>query len=137
MATFTEKEQQSHRETFIRDCKQKAWGAACHAEWISKELDELLGDFGKLKSEDERLADEIKQLELAVDSHTKDNRDKRKAIQERRTQLSKQMEILAEHHVKGQQGLNGLYQSVEASLQLAKHAETWEWKEVTPAANFD
>jgi hypothetical protein len=30
----------------------------------------------------------------------------------------------------GQQVLNGLYQSVEASLQLAQHAETWEWKEV-------
>jgi cytochrome c-type biogenesis protein CcmE len=29
-----------------------------------------------------------------------------------------------------QQGLSGLYQSIEANLQLAKHAETWEWKEV-------
>jgi hypothetical protein len=30
----------------------------------------------------------------------------------------------------GQQALNGLLQSIEASLQLAVHAETWEWKEV-------
>lgn len=110
----------------------KAWGAACHAEWVSKELDDLLAEYGKLKSEDERLADEIKQLEGALDSHTKDNRDKRKTLQERRTQLSKQMEVFAEHHAKGQQGLDGLYQSVEASLQLAKHAETWEWKEASP-----
>jgi hypothetical protein len=31
----------------------------------------------------------------------------------------------------GQRGLNELHQSIEANLQLAKHAETWEWKEVS------
>jgi hypothetical protein len=30
----------------------------------------------------------------------------------------------------GQQALNGLHQSIEGGLALAKHAETWEWKEV-------
>jgi hypothetical protein len=30
----------------------------------------------------------------------------------------------------GQRGLNALHQSIEANLQLAKHAERWEWKEV-------
>jgi hypothetical protein len=34
----------------------------------------------------------------------------------------------------GQQALGGLHQSIEASLQLAAHAETWEWKEVDATA---
>ena len=42
MATFTEEQQKTHREAFINDGRQKAWNAACHAEWISKELDDLL-----------------------------------------------------------------------------------------------
>ena len=28
---------------------------------------------------------------------------------------------------------NELYQTIEASLQLAAHAETWEWKEAIAA----
>jgi hypothetical protein len=34
--TFTDKQQKEHRETFIHECRQKAWSALCHAEWISK-----------------------------------------------------------------------------------------------------
>jgi chromosome segregation ATPase len=129
MATFTEEQQQTHRAAFINDCRQKAWNAACHAEWISTELDALLDQFTKLKEEDDRIETETKELEGAVDSHTKDNRDKRKTLQERRNVLAKQLETIGANHAQGQQALNGLYQSIEASLQLAKHAEKWEWKE--------
>jgi len=37
-----------------------------------------------LKAEDEKPEAEIKSLDLAPDYHTKDSRDKRKALQERR-----------------------------------------------------
>ena len=53
---------------------QKAWSAACHADWIAKQLDKLIEDYGKLKAEDEKLEVEIKTLETAVDHHTKDSR---------------------------------------------------------------
>jgi hypothetical protein len=56
-----------------------------------------------------------------VDSPSKDNRDKRKALQERRNALAKQME----RHVKsvndGQRAANTLYASIETSLALSKH----------------
>ena len=63
------------------------------------------------------------------DSHTKDNRDKRKVLQERRSTIAKGMQILQAEMQQGQQGLNGLHQSIEGSLQLAAYAQTWEWKE--------
>jgi hypothetical protein len=44
--------------------------------------------------EDEKLEGEIKTLEIAVDAHTKDNRDKRKSLQERRNAVAKGMTLL-------------------------------------------
>jgi hypothetical protein len=67
-----------------------------------------------------------------VDAHTKDNRDKRKALQERRNGLSKQMEFLGQTIQEGNSKVNNLYAGIETNLALAKHAETWEWKEVNP-----
>jgi len=131
MATFTEERQKKHRDAFIEDCHQKAWGAACHAEWISIQLDKLVEDARKLTAEDEKLDAEIKALDTAVDSHTKDNRDKRKAMQERRNTLAKGMQLLVKNMQDGQQALTGFHQSIEANLALAKHAETWEWKEAS------
>jgi uncharacterized protein YlxW (UPF0749 family) len=76
---------------FIKDCRQEAWGAACHANWIGGQLDKLIEDYGKLQADDEKLEGEIKVLETAIDSHTKDNRDKRKALQERCNILAKKI----------------------------------------------
>jgi hypothetical protein len=132
--TFKDSEQHTHRNIFIQECRQKAWSAACHADWISKGLDKVLGEYGKLKAEDDRLAIDVKALEAAIDSHTKDNRDKRKSLQERRNALVSVQNQLAENTRQGQQALNGLYQSIEASLALAKHAETWSWQEVEAKA---
>jgi hypothetical protein len=130
MTAFTDKQQKQHRETFIAECRQKALGAACHANWIGDQLDKLIEDYGKLQKDDEALAGEIKTLEIAFDYHTVENRGKRKALQERRNMIAKQMQVVSAAMQKGQTGLNDLHQTIEANLQLAKHAETWEWKEV-------
>jgi predicted RNase H-like nuclease (RuvC/YqgF family) len=82
--TFTAEQQQEHREAFIKDCRQRAWAAACRTEWIGKQLDKLVEDCAELKAEDEKLEGEIETLETAVDYHTVENRAKCKALQERR-----------------------------------------------------
>jgi predicted secreted protein len=128
--TFTKEQQYLHRDLFIKECRQKAWGASCHADWVSQGLDRITADYAKLQEEDATLETDIETLETAPDSHSKDNRDKRKAAQERRDTIAKGEKILAANVQQGQQALNGLYQSIEASLQLATHAEKWEWKDV-------
>ena len=75
---------------------------------------------------------EIKTLENTIDYHTVENRSKRKTLQERRNTIAKQMQALQEAMQQDQRGLNELHQSIEANLQLANHAETWQWKETTP-----
>ena len=130
--TFTEEEQKLHRDLFIEECRQKAWGAACNAEWISKGLDKVMAEYEKLQSQHELHTEKIKEYETALDSHTKDNRDKRKALQSRCAGIAKTMEALQANMQQGQQALRGLYQNVETNLELAKHAEGWEWKEAAP-----
>jgi hypothetical protein len=127
--TFTEKQQKEHREAFIKECRQKAWSAACHSAWISKNIDELLAHYQKLQAEDNQLQADSKELASALDAHTVDNRDKRKAIQGRRDHLAQNMAVVAKSSQQGRQAMQQLLQSVESALELAKHAETWEWKE--------
>jgi hypothetical protein len=129
MATFTDKQQKEHREAFIEDCRQKAWSAACHADFVSKSLDEVLAGYEKLKKEDGELEAKIKEAETALDYHTVENRQKRRTMQERRNGLSRQMQFLIKNHEEGQRAMQNLYQSIESNLALAKHAETWLWKE--------
>jgi hypothetical protein len=45
------------------------------------------------------------------------------------------MEGIATNVQQGQKVLEGLYQSIESNLELAKHAETWSWKEVKTAGD--
>jgi len=113
----------------IRECRQKAWGALCHIDWISKGLDTVLAEYTKLQEEDRKLQGEIKTLEAALDSHTVDNRKARKELQVRRNALTEQTKRLGNHMQLGQKALMELQQSVETNLSLAKHAEGWEWKE--------
>jgi len=128
--TFTEKQQKEHRAGFIAECRQKAWGAACHMDWVSKSIDQLLAHYKKLQDEDRTLEADSKELASALDAHTVENREKRKAIQGRRDQLAQQMQLTAQNAQQGQKAMQQLLQSVESSLELAKHAEAWEWKEV-------
>lgn len=89
-----------------------------------------MADHGKLTAEDEKLKGQIKDLKSAPDYHTVENRDKRKALQERRNTIAKGLQILGENSRQAQAALQSLYQSIETNLALADHAETREWKEV-------
>ena len=129
--TFTDKQQTAHRKTFIEECRQKAWGARCHAEWISKSLDDVMAHYTKLQEEDRGLEAKIKEAELAIDYHTVENRNNRKAMQERRNALAQQMRVLGENIQAGQQSVAQLHQSAEVNLALATHAETWGWNETS------
>jgi hypothetical protein len=135
--TFTEAQQREHRKAFIQECRQKAWGALCHAEWISKNLDDLLALYQKFQAEDTELADQIKEAETAIDYHTVENRTKRKTMQERRNKLAQDMKALGENIGRGQQSIAQIHQSVETNLSLATHAETWSWKEAIPIPKID
>jgi hypothetical protein len=130
MSTFTQADQSKHRKAFIEECRQKAWGAACHADWISKSIDELLAHYQKLQEEDHTLEADIKEAENAIDYHTVDNREKRKKMQGRRNQAAQEMKVIAESAQRGQQAMAQLRQSFESALQLATHADKWEWNEV-------
>lgn len=129
MATFTPAQQTKHRKSFIEECRQKAWGACCHAAWISSGLDKLLVEYQKLQDEDRTLEADIKAAADAIDYHTVENRDRRKSMQERRNTLAEQMKVIAGNAQRGQKAMEGLLQGAESALQLAEHAETWEWKE--------
>jgi hypothetical protein len=37
-----------------------AWGAACHADFIGKSLDELIADYTKLNVADDKLTKEVR-----------------------------------------------------------------------------
>jgi chromosome segregation ATPase len=128
--TFTAEQQKEHRGAFIRECRQKAWGAACNAEWISKKLDDLVAQYQKLQAEDRDVDEQIKTLDGAVDYHTKENREKRKALQERRNVIAKSMEAIGRSAAQLEGGIQQLYANVEQNLALAAHAKTWDWKEV-------
>jgi hypothetical protein len=45
MTAFTIEQQEDHRKSFIQECRQKAWGAACNAHWIGKELEKLAAGY--------------------------------------------------------------------------------------------
>jgi hypothetical protein len=130
MAMFTDKQQKTHREAFIEECRQKAWSAACHADWVSTEIDRVLAHYQKLQEEDRQYEADIKEVDFRVDFHTVENRDKRKELQERRNKLAGQIKNVATAAQQGQQAMTQLLQSVESNLALAKHAEGWSWKEV-------
>jgi SMC interacting uncharacterized protein involved in chromosome segregation len=97
---------------------------------ISANIEKLIEDHKKLQEEDDRLAADIKEVEARVDYHTVENREKRKQMQERRNALAGQMQALAGIVQQGQKTLMQVQTNVETTLELAKHAETWEWKEV-------
>ena len=131
MSTFTKAEQSKCREAFIRESREKAWGAACHADYIAQQSNLVAEEYQKVHEEDQDLERQIKDLENAVDSHTKDNRDQRKQLQERRNDHARRLQALAQQMNQAEQALRTLYGNVENNLALAKHADEWEWKEAS------
>jgi chromosome segregation ATPase len=124
---FSKSEQHTFRQVFILECRQKAWGATCNAAWISKELDTLVAQYEELAAEDHKHEEEIKTLENAVDQHTVENRNKRKALRERREVLKGVTSALAANVKQAQQAMVNLRQSAETNLALASYAAEWEW----------
>jgi hypothetical protein len=72
---------------------------------------------------------QLKTLQTALDSYTKDNRGKRKSLQQKAAELAKAMGGIAQHATEGQKAMQQLYTSVETALGLAKHSEGWAWKD--------
>ena len=103
--------------------RRKAWGAACHADWIGGAINTAMDEYKKMQATDLQLEADIKELEAALDSHTDDNPNKRKALNERRGVVAQQMQAIAQNAQEGQKAMQQLLQSVEVSLALAKHAE--------------
>jgi len=60
--TFTEEQQKEHRAAFIKECRLKAWSAACHADWINKQLDKIFAEYTKLKEEDAQFVSAAERL---------------------------------------------------------------------------
>ena len=49
LMTFSKLRQERHREAFIEDRCQKAWGAACNANYVGVQHDKLMADYEKCK----------------------------------------------------------------------------------------
>ena len=129
MTTFTKEQQAQARKSFIDKSRENAWGAACHADFLAKTMEGLFAEHQKLIDEDTQLETEIKALDNSTDHHTVENRTKRKRMQEVRQQISTQMEVAKTAVQQAMQQMHELLQTAEFNLKLAKHAETWEWKE--------
>jgi hypothetical protein len=117
--TYTGKENDDCSEAFTKECKQKAWGAACHADYISTQLDGVMVEYTD--------------REKAPDRHTVESRNKRKAIQKQRDALLRAMKAIGENVQQGNRAIAELHRSVESNLALAKHAEEWGWAEAQSA----
>lgn len=128
--TFSTADQKKHRVAFVTECRQKAWGALCNADYIGKELDKLVAAYEKLRAEDAALGKELEAAEGLPDAHTYDNRMKRKGIQERREAIKQQSDALAANMRQGQEAMTQLQASAENNLALARFADDWELKEV-------
>jgi chromosome segregation ATPase len=102
----------------------KTRGAPCNADYVAAQHERLMADYEKLQKEDADLEAQIKTLDSTLDYHTKDNREQRKVLQERRNTVAKQKDALLGAIAQLQQGMRQLYANVENNLALAKHAET-------------
>lgn len=129
MARFSEAQQKVQRHAFIADCMEKAWGAACHAAWMQKNLNELIAHYQKLQAEDKELEGEIKTNADALDYHTVENREKRATMMKKRTNIANQMKLIATNTKDGAAAMQRLLDSVDQNLLLAEHAKDWSWIE--------
>jgi chromosome segregation ATPase len=129
MNRFSDGEQIEHRESFIKDCMQKAWGAACHADWIQKSLDKLLAHYQSLKAQDRELDERMKTNADGVNGHTKENRNLRADLQKQRSGIDRQMRLIAQNVQQGATTMQKMLDSVDQNLLLADHAKGWSWIE--------
>jgi hypothetical protein len=129
MARFNQKEQTEHRKAFIEDCLHKAWGAACHADWMQKSLNELVAHYQKLQVEDKELEKQIQENLDGFDGHTVANRNKRNELAKKRNAIANQMKLIGQNTQQGAQAMQRLLDSVDQNLLLADFAKDWSWVE--------
>jgi hypothetical protein len=129
---FTDDQQQKHRDAYIEETRQKAWGAACHADWIAQGLDHAMVVYTDLKKRSDENLEEQKRLKDGLDSHTDENQAKRKQLRDEREAVEQKIAEITKNIQQGQLLLQQLYQSVETNLELAEHCKTWSWKEADP-----
>jgi hypothetical protein len=122
-------QQSTHRKDFINDCMQKAWGAACHAAWMEKSLNELIAHYQKLQADDKAIEADIKTNVDGLDTHSVANRNKRAEMQKTRTNIGNQMKLIAKNTQEGAVAMQKLLDSVDQNLLLADHAKDWSWIE--------
>jgi len=109
--SWTDAEQDEHRAAFIKECRRKAWGAACEADFIGKQADKLMAEYARFSEDRDALA-------ASPDGHTVANREKRK-------QLVDGMKLIQESIAKGQERMQSLLVQSDNNLAVAKHAEGW------------
>jgi len=138
MNRFNDQQQSEHRQAFTKDCMQKAWGAACHADWIQKSLDKLLAHYQALKAQDRELEERIKTNADGTNGHTKENRNLRADLQKKRSVIGTQMRLIAQNIQQGAATMQKMLDSVDQNLLLADHAQSWNWIErVEPEKSTD
>jgi hypothetical protein len=129
MTRFNQKEQTEQRKAFVADCLNKAWGAACHADWMQKSLNELIAHYQKLQAEDKEVEAATNLNAASLDHHTVENRNKRAEMQKRRTNIANQMKLIAKNTQEGAAAMQRLLDSVDQNLLLADFAKDWSWVE--------
>lgn len=137
MARFTIKEQTEKRKAFIDECMQKAWGAAAHAAWIEKTLNELIAKYQDFQKQDRAIDAEMKLSLDAPDHHTVENRNKRAHLQKERNTISSNMKLIGKNMKEGTETMQRLLNSTDQNLLLADFAKEWEWKEVEEKPTVD
>lgn len=104
--------------------------AACHADFIGKQLDQLMAEYAKLKQQDGTLEADIKEAEAAIRfPHRSTTATSAKPLREKRNQLARLLQAFGNNMGTGQKAFEQLLQSIERALALAAHAEGWSWKE--------
>jgi hypothetical protein len=128
--TYTTEEQNEFRAAFIKEARQKSWGAICNADMLRAILDAGRTEYTKLEERVAALNAEIDASEKAVDYHTVENREKRKALTLDRNTLSNdlmpalttEMQRMAKQHQQ-------LLANAEMNFRLEAHAKEFSVKE--------
>lgn len=130
MSTFNKQDQEKYRQQFIEEGRSKAWSAACHAAWVTDQTDKLLKAYEKMDVDQRALDEKERGLELAIDSHTKDNRIMRKSLHEQGNIIRIKMKSIGDELQKSYTFASQLLGNIDSNLAVAEFAKTWIWKEV-------
>lgn len=118
------------KDAFMRESRQKAWGAICNAEWIRALVESGNANYKGMEAAVEKLKGEIDASERAIDYHTVEQREKRKSLQMQVNELvNKAMPQLAENLTKLAQRNRNLLAQADENLALEAHAKDFAVKD--------